>query len=313
MAGAIAGTAILKNLSLSKKLKTITLTINNNCNLTCSHCYLQYEKKNFLVEGNTIDSIFNANFEHLAIVGKEPFVNKASISLLEDLIERCYLKNKTVSVITNGIGLANLKPEVVNYLDYIDVSFDGGPETYHLYRKGSFNKIITAIHNIQSQSDVTFNALNTISTGTIDNIDDMMAIKQFANFKIIMFSPYLQTKHDGVNNVSFVQLSDILKRLSDSKPFMDASESLLLLDTYHTEQEGVSNKTLDELIASYGLSSKIKLIEKDPLNYGIIRVTYDDLVLTPYESIHPKNYKQSHFLASNTNLNEVFEEMQNTF
>lgn len=106
-------------------------------------------------------------------------------------------KNKSVSVITNGIGLTNLKPSVANYLDYIDVSFDGGKDTYHLYRKGSFDKIIDSIYRIQSNSNVTFNALHTLSTGTINNIDDMISVKRFADFKIIMFSPYLNTLHDG--------------------------------------------------------------------------------------------------------------------
>ena len=85
------------------------------------------------------------------------------------------------------------------------------------------------------------------------------------------------------------------------------------MDTYHTEQEGVSIETLNELISFYHLNSKIKLIEKDPINYGIIRVTYDAYVLTPYDSIHPKNYNKSPYLASGVNLNQVFEVMQNTF
>lgn len=313
MGGAIAGTAILKNLSPSRKLKTITLTINNSCNLTCPHCYLQYDKKSFLVEKPTLHSIFNSDFEHLAIVGKEPLVSKPSISLLEKLVEECYLKKKTTSIVTNGVGLGNLSPSVANYLDYIDVSFDGGKETYSQYRKGSFEKIIDSIYHIQSSSSVTFNALHTLSTRTIMNIDDMVGIKNFVEFKIIMFSPYLNTLHNGKNEVSIVQLKEILKRVSHSKMFMDTKETLLLLDTYHVKQERVSNEELQKLISDFTLESKIKLIEKDPLNYGIIRVTYDDYVLTPYESIHPKNYNHSNYLASQVNLNEVFEVMQNDF
>lgn len=313
MAGAIAGTAILKNLSPSNRLRTITLTINNSCNLTCPHCYLQYEKKNYLVEEPTINSIFNSDFEHLAIVGKEPFVNKTSIALLENLVEKSYLTNKSVSVITNGIGLTNLNLSVANYLDYIDVSFDGGKETYHTYRKASFMKIIHSITKIKSNSNVAINALHTLSTSTINDIDDMMSVKSYANFKIIMFSPYLNTLHYGKNEVSIVQLEEILKKLSQSMMFVEAKESILLMDTYHIEQEGVSTATLKELISFYGLDSKIILVEKDPLNYGIIRVTYDDYVLTPYESIHPKNYNKSHYLASEVNLNQVFEKMQSTF
>ena len=310
MGGAIAGTAILKSLSPSRELKTITVTINNSCNLTCPHCYLQYDKKNFLIGDSTLNSIFNSDFEHLAIVGKEPLVNKSSISLLEKLVEQCYLKKKTTSIITNGIGLANLNISIANYLDYIDVSFDGGKESYHQYRKGSFDKIIDSIRLIQSNSNVKFNALHTLSSGTIEQIDDMVKVGQFADFKIIMFSPYLNTIHYGVNGVSIIQLDEILKRLSISNAFQDSKETLLLLDTYHIKQEGSSAEEIDRLISFYQFNSKIVLIDKDPLNYGIIRITYDDFVLTPYESIHPKNYGQSHYFASQENLNNVFATMQ---
>lgn len=312
MAGAIAGTAILNNLNLTNRLRTITLTINNNCNLNCPHCYLQYDRKNFIVEEPTINSIFKAEFEHLAIVGKEPFVNKYSVELLENLIERCFLNGKTISVITNGIGLTKLNPTFIKYLDYIDVSFDGGPLTYKNYRKGDFFKIIDSINQVASNSNIRINALHTISSATIENIDDMMAIKQYAKFGIIMFSPFLDTLNDGIFKVSVISIEDILKKLSQSDSFMYTEDAFLLLDTYHATQEGVSIGQLNNLIDKYSLKTKIKLIEKDPLNYGIIRVTFDDFVLTPYESIHTQNYHKSNFVASSTNLNQVFQVMQNS-
>ena len=62
MAGAIAGTAILKASNLSDKLHTITMTINNECNMNCPHCYLHCENDKSLISQETINSIFKAKF-----------------------------------------------------------------------------------------------------------------------------------------------------------------------------------------------------------------------------------------------------------
>jgi len=307
MAGAIAGTAILNDLSLSNKLKTVTLTINNTCNLSCPHCYLQYDKKNFLLKDETIEAVFKSDFEHLAIVGKEPLVNKNSISLLEQLINRCNASGITSSIITNGIGLINLEPKIAAKLSYIDVSFDGGPETYSKYRKGSFDKIIKSINYHKSNSNIIFNALHTISSNTIKNIDDMVKIKDFSNFDKIMFSPYLSTMNFGANTVSIVSMNEIFNVLSKSKLFNETSNAFLLLDTYHLQQQGISEQNIKNKIVKYNLEDKIILIEKDPLDYGIIRVTFDDYILTPYESIHPKYYHKAQLLASENNLNKAFD------
>ncbi len=313
MSGAIAGTAILKNLTRSNQLKTVTLTVNNTCNFSCPHCYLQYNQESYLIQEQTINSIFNSDFEHIAIVGKEPLVNSSSIALLEILIEKCYLSNKSISLVTNGMGLGNVKPSIIHYLDYIDVSFDGGVQTYDQHRKGSFQKIIKAIFELQSKFQITFNALHTISSTTINDIEDMVAINRYADFKTIMFSPFLKTLHDGKNEVSIVRLEEILMKFSQSKGFMEARESLILVDIYHLQQDGISFSTLKDLVTFYNLDSKVVLIDKDPLFFGIIRVTYDGYILTPHQSLHPKNYKQAQFLVSNTNLNQVFETMQNNF
>ncbi|MCF8239760.1 MAG: radical SAM protein [Melioribacteraceae bacterium] len=310
MSGAIAGTAILKNSRLSDELNTITLTINNNCNLSCPHCYLQYNKKNFLLAEPTIDSVFKSDFKHLAIVGKEPLLNRESIKLVHDLINRCKKMGKSISLITNGTGLEKLNPISIGEIDYIDVSFDGGPKTYEMNRKGTFDRIIDSINNIQEKSRTIFNALHTIHSANINNIDDMLEIRNYADFDIIMFSPYLKTHNDGTNEIESVKLEDILKKLSSSYSFNNTNSAYLLIDTYHLAQESITESVIEELISKYSLESKVKLFAKDALLYGIIRVTFDDLVLTPEESLHPIYYFDSFRYASNHDLNQIFSELK---
>ena len=78
MAGAIAGTALVNYAPhTSKQLSTITLTVNNLCNLQCPHCYLQYDgEENKYIGSEVLEHLYKADFKHLVIVGKEPFVNK---------------------------------------------------------------------------------------------------------------------------------------------------------------------------------------------------------------------------------------------
>jgi len=313
MGGAIAGTAILKNLTPSRSLKTITLTLNNSCNFSCPHCYLQYNKRSFLIKKKTLDSVFNSEFNHLAIVGKEPLVSNSSISLLEKIVEKCIINDKTVSIVTNGSGLNYLPTNIINQLAYIDVSFDGGIDSYNKFRRGSFMEIIAAINMIQNQYDVTFNALHTITSENINHIDDMVSIRELARFQTIMLSSFLATEHYGVNNVSTISLVDLLLKLASSNSFMNSVEALLLLDIYHVQQDNVPIRTIKELIIKNKLQSKVALIEDDPIKHGIVRVTYDDYVLNPNESLHPRVYKDSKYLASKVNINSAFEELYNAY
>ena len=84
MAGAIAGTALVNYApNISKKLSTVTLTVNNLCNLQCPHCYLQYDGgETKYISPSILEHLYNAEFKHLVIVGKEPFVNTKTVLLL---------------------------------------------------------------------------------------------------------------------------------------------------------------------------------------------------------------------------------------
>ena len=60
MGGVVSGSAIMIPKSTGH-LHTITLTINNQCNLHCPHCYLKYSGTKDIIEDKTIDFIFLMN------------------------------------------------------------------------------------------------------------------------------------------------------------------------------------------------------------------------------------------------------------
>ncbi len=307
MAGAIAGTALL-DLKINKEIKEheinlVTLTVNNSCNLDCPHCYLQYFGKEGYIEDKLVDVLVKDDFEHLAIVGKEPLYNKEHAKKTSELIKKINLSGKTVSIISNGLNLPLL--ENSNYLKFIDISFDGGPTTYKTFRNNNYSSLIQKIRNIKTKnSDININALHTLYEENISNIDDMVEINNDYAFGTILFSPYLETKNLGTNYVHKTSIDSLFEKLNSSKKFMDSRNTLLNIDIFHAKQYGLSMNEIKEKLSDYNLTSKVQLFETDLLNEGVVRITYDGLILSPEQSLHPAKY--SNTLDLNSSLKNSF-------
>src|ERR1035438_763554 len=84
MAGAIAGSAIFC-CSPTERLDTVTLTVNNACNLACPHCYLQYHSPVKKFRESLFDVLERSAFRHPAVVGKEPLFDGGSVAICERL------------------------------------------------------------------------------------------------------------------------------------------------------------------------------------------------------------------------------------
>lgn len=289
MAGAIAGTAVLHLTGHSDRLRVVTLTVNNICNLQCPHCYLQYEGPNSFVEERVLDIVCESEFSHLAIVGKEPLVNQSTADRCRDLIFKCVAQGKTVSLITNGHGLRHLDQETLSLLSWIDVSFDGGPQTYTSYRHAPYERLKRNIQWLQDCGYERVNAMFALSNCNLGFINDLMAVEQEMRFERLVFSPYVVTLNHGANFVSPVSLEQFCLALTRSQAFMTSSKALALLDS--RAFSGVNMTTIRTHISKLGLLEKTALVENDPLDLGILRVTYDGLVLTPYESLDTINYR----------------------
>lgn len=310
MAGAIAGTAILKIDGKQDLLNTITLTINNECNMHCSHCYLQYDSIESIIDDNTLDIIFKNKFKHLVIVGKEPLVNNSSIEKLCGIVERCKVKDLTVSFVTNGLNLSSLPPAIIPLIDYIDVSFDGGVLTYEKYRKGNLHKVLDGISFCLTHGLKEVNALHTVCDRTIENISDCVNLKEFVPFSTILFTPYLVTQNHGNNQVSSIPLFEIVRKFDGNSTFNSVDGTMLLIDNYHIEQERICLAELESELDKVKCREKYHVITDDPIMYGIIRVTYDGLVLSPRQSLHPSLYHTAQPVSMQNDLESAFQELR---
>jgi hypothetical protein len=304
MAGAMAGTAIL-DAQLTESLQTVTLTINNDCNLSCPHCYLQYESERSVINDDLISFVCNHDFKHLAIVGKEPLYNSASLAVCEKIAKLAATNCKTVSLITNGLNLSLINPSLLKSLSYIDLSLDGGPRSYSKYRQGSLSKILSGLEHLRRNGFTDVNALHVLSTATVSNVDDMMRVNEFFDFRRVMFSPYVPTSNFGTNAVNAVDIEELLFRLSESELFMTEPKAVLLVGTENVPLGSGNVGDVRELAEMYGMLAKIHYVAEDPLLYGIIRMTFDGYVLTPYQSLHTVDYRDVGYDLSNVDLCSV--------
>jgi len=288
VAGAIAGTAIFR-CRKQPRLQLVALTINNSCNLRCPHCYLQYAGAPRLVSQGLVHAILETEVEHVALVGKEPLFDDAARRACEEIADAALLAGKSVSLVTNGLGLGRSAPSLLRKLAFVDVSFDGGPLTYGRYRRGSYDRLAAGLRHAATSGVRELNALHVLSSGTIDHIEDMMQVRQVANFRRVMFSLYFESENDGQNFVSPLSLERALTALAASRSFREDSAALFLVDL--PLLPGYTESRVRDCAEALGLQSKVHVVVDDPLLYGIVRVTYDGLVLPPLASVHPRRYR----------------------
>jgi len=306
MAGAIAGSVILELRRQTPDLELITLTVNNTCNLQCPHCYLQYDAHDEYVCDAVVDRIMESSAARLAIVGKEPFVSRAVAQRTWRLMNLAVRAGKRVSVVTNGFGLQYLPAGLSDDIDFVDVSFDGGPETYSQYRKASFSTLAERIGRHVAAGFRRFRALAVLSTATLHAIDDIMRLEEIDGVEFVMMSPYLPTSNNGVNNVRAISLDYVLKTLAACERFRDSKRSLLLIAAHELRLLGEDVRRTREHIEALGLTKQVAFVENDPLQLGIIRVNYDGLAMTPLQSLHPALYRRDGIPVANSSLVDLF-------
>ncbi len=307
MAGATAGSATTHLNQLSDNLQVLTLTINNQCNMSCPHCYLQYDGDSGRISEELITSVISSKYSHLAIIGKEPLLDMESARVTERLIHDCVRSGKTVSITTNGSGLSRLDSKTLGLVRWIDISLDGGPGTYQQYRGANYWKLIELAKHSLNKGLRELNALHTLTSENLHNLDDMVAIAEDVPWNQIIFSPYVMVRNHGKTPVSRVGLDELLSALANSKNFLNCRNTTLMLGADFFKDQGIESEWLVDKIRDAGIFHKVSMISHDPLRLGYMRLTYDGYIMTPYQSLHPADYHLSaSSVKSFANLQEAF-------
>jgi MoaA/NifB/PqqE/SkfB family radical SAM enzyme len=301
MGGVMAGSAILGARTRRDTLGTVTLTINN---LSCPHCYLQYNGRRQAIDRSVITHLFSSNFDRICIVGKEPLVDRASGDVIEEIVKLCEANGKSASLITNGLNGRFLTDFTIRRLSWIDVSLDGGERTYESYRQGSWSKLHRSILSMYARGLRELRVLHTLSKATLGSIEDTVETASALGASLIIFSPYQPTRMQGRQTTMAISPLQMLEAL---EPFAHDEKVYLGFDAGYAAKFIDAPRAIE--MASELFGDRLSYVDADPINRGIIRVTYDGLVLTPFEAVHTDDYARIGRPVLERPLEDWFREM----
>lgn len=270
-------------------LQIATVTVNNGCNLECPHCYLQYAgAPDRVISDAYFQAILESPAERVILVGKEPLKDRPSVEHTSRLIAWASDEGKRVAMITNGQLLNLLPADMAQYLDYIDVSFDGGPQTYQGFRGASYDRLA---RNIASHSDnVEFSALHVLCDETLPHVDDMMETAAIPGVSCVAFSLFVEARMHGTITSRLQSVERAVSALAQSQRFRDCEDAVLILARHELGlNDGLADEYVRRVIEEV-LPGQVHVVDVDPIHLGIARFTFDELALTPLDSVHPADY-----------------------
>ncbi|USN44202.1 MAG: radical SAM protein [Candidatus Woesearchaeota archaeon] len=289
MAGAIIGSATW-NQGIDNGY-TLGVTVNGNCNLKCGHCYLPRERSAGVISDELIRACADSGFDRLAIVGMEPLLNKSVARQTLKLLEQSQEKFQILGFITNGLNLGSYAKELAALgVDYVDVSFDGGPSMYQARRGVPFDKVRRGVESALEE-DLTVHALHTLYG---ENVSEESLVDMYALGNILgesgkqFFSPYVFVKGREVQSAD---LSHVLQTLVSSG-FNSHETAHFLLDELNVRQYvgGIRCSEVQTLFQECGID--MKKVDLAPLEKmdNVLRVTWDGLCLHPLDTLDTKTY-----------------------
>ena len=303
MGGATAGSLITR---LPDKPRTdgkyvLTVTINNVCNLKCSHCYLEYGSVKRHIDERSIEEMFSLNIDMVSIVGKEPLFDKTSIEIVEKIANIAYKKGIELYMITNGYNLTKLPQETIKKISNIDISYHGysntGIENY-------FQRVTDGARYAAKHTQTSL--LAALADQTVNNIDRVIGFAKNNHFKKIYFSPFLHTHKPSPYTVNALDMADLFRILKENRLFMNTPDTYLLMDTYHIIYEGkYTSDEIDELIKMNDLGRKVIFHKTSPEDLGIIRLTLDGKVLHAFDALNTSTYHNKE-IPIESFINRVF-------
>lgn len=214
---------------------SIGLVVNNSCNLSCSHCYLQVErlfgKPLGLEEWRRFSrSAMQSGAALLSVCGKEPLLGRQGVKLLRALTQvRGQVDADTrVGLITNGTlidrhrsALSLIRP------DFLDVSIEGLHALNDRVRgPDSFQRVLPNIDWAVSGFDSNFFLSLTIQRLNYRHIESTASYFRRRGVRKLFLSFYqAQTCSDNMLSMSPGQIEETFdalvwtNRLSPGQPF----------------------------------------------------------------------------------------------
>ncbi len=130
-------------------LRYLLLSITNKCNLACRHCYLEKWNKEIEIDmfERAVSQFENMGGLKLMITGGEPLLHSEFWKLMEVLAS---YELRTV-ILSNGTLIGKEQAEELSaYVDEVQISIDGIRAHDLLRGRGTYDKAMHGISNLQS-------------------------------------------------------------------------------------------------------------------------------------------------------------------
>lgn len=238
-----------------KPLKTLSLYVDNQCNLSCQHCF--YNAAKGVVETpikhsdmmSFIDQIAAQGVSRVIFLGGEPLLR----SDISEIANYAQSKKLETVLVTNGTLITrDNTPEITEAFSEIQISLDGlEAENDHIRGKGSFHRALNGVRQlIDAGYDVQISC--TVSQINIDKLDPFIQLLYDEGVRSVHFTK-LQLTGRGealqaytISDLSFYQtLEKIEKKWGEDMAFRDYTNLCSLQKNSPKHLCGVGNGSLE--------------------------------------------------------------------
>lgn len=275
-------------LQFSSDLRPLVVwNTTNRCNLTCSHCYIDAEDRDYANELSYeeaqafIDDIAEMKCPVLLLSGGEPLLRDR----IYDLI--AYAKDRGTRPVLSTNGTL-ITPEVAKRLHdagimYVGVSIDGLPETHDRFRgrKGAFDAAMAGIRNAHEaglKTGVRFTA-HEANAGELGELVDLIAergVPRFCLYHLVYAGRGGDMKHRDTDHATKRRTIETLIEKALEAERKGTAIEILTVDNhadgiairhYIAEHQPERLAEVDRLISFHGgCSAGTKMANVDP--YG---------------------------------------------
>lgn len=193
-------------------MKNLYLTITNECNLHCPHCYKEDFKKSFFSFEKVKETLENnKDIDSIILYGGEFLLEKYSIKVIELIT---FLKSKNLSISgTTNLCFKNLSENqlyILNQLDSISTSWN----PLRFSSDEQFNWWLSNISKLEGKS---LSLLITLTKSLIEH-DYFGQLREFCNprywsFETVKFEPFIG---EGSERPSNEEVDNYLCKLYDN-------------------------------------------------------------------------------------------------
>lgn len=238
--GAVSFPELYERLRAPAYPRTVTLVVNNVCNLRCRHCYLQVPRLDAAPLdsdewGRVLESLMQTDPELICLSGKEVLAESTGVSVLRRLamLRDVDRPAHRLGLITNGTLLHRHREALIGAKpSYVDISVDGLPEAHDAVRgTGAFAAVLPNLQWAARTFGPRLFVDVTLQRDNVRRVIDTVAFLhrlEVSNVELGFYRPLPYT--DGALALSLSDVAGVFDRLDELETIPDARHLKVLMD-----------------------------------------------------------------------------------